>query len=226
MKNIVAFLLCTFLLTSCALPAIPNLLPAQNVPSATQSAPSLTPTETHTPLPTQPTATFTLTPTLVGFKTATFTAAPASETAAPAFTDTPPVVIPSQVINGFNLITLSAHEFYLGKCEPSSVKFTVQVAQPTVVLFVGLFVRLKGAVTGTTSPWTSLPMDNMGAGTFTHTLIPDEIKYLQSYEEPWVQYQLVATKAAAVEVGRTQIFDEMLRLKNCSSAQTTATPTP
>jgi len=131
-------------------------------------------------------------------------------------------------MDGFTLITLSGKEFYLGKCEPASVKFTVQVAQPTVVLFVGLFVRLKGAVTGTTSPWTSLPMDNVGAGTFTHTLTPDEIKYLQSYDEPWVQYQLVATKAAAVEVGRTQIFDEMLRLKNCSSnaSEVTVTPTP
>jgi hypothetical protein len=58
-------------------------------------------------------------------------------------------------------------------------------------------------------------MENLGAGTFTHTLVPDEIKSLQSFEEPWIQYQMVATRGAGLEMGRTQIFDEMLRLKNC-----------
>jgi hypothetical protein len=159
----------------------------------------------------------------MGFKTATFTDTPVLETPTPAVTDTPNLVIPSQSIDGFALITISAKEFYLGSCEPASVKFTAQAANPTEAAFVVLFVRMKSTVTDTTSPWSNFTMDDMGAGTFTHTLIPDEIKYLDAYEEPWIQYQLVAVNGAHREIGRTQIFDEMLRLKNCSP-NPTATP--
>ncbi|MEW6405728.1 MAG: hypothetical protein AB1649_28385, partial [Chloroflexota bacterium] len=186
--------------------------------------PTATLPDTFTPAPTMPTPTYTLTPTLVGFKTATSTFTPEPNTPTSAATSTPNLVIPSQVLTGFTLVTLSAKEFYIGGCEPASVQFTAQAAQPTEVGWVQLFVRLKGALTGTTSIWTSLPMTNMGAGTFTYTLLPEQIKYVTSYVEPWVQYQLVALDSGRDEIGRTQIFDEQLRLRNCPT--TDATPTP
>lgn len=220
MKKTGLIFLSGILLLACVVPGI--ALPGGATP--TTLPPTATFTQTFTPVPTVPTPTFTLTPTLVGFRTATSTFTPEPETATPAATDTPNLVIPSQVLTGFALVTLSAKEFYIGGCEPASVQFTAQAAQPTQVGWVQLFVRLKGALTGTTSIWTSLPMNNMGAGTFTYTLLPDQIKYVTSYEEPWVQYQLVALDTGRDEIGRTQIFDEQLRLRNCSTAN--ATPTP
>jgi hypothetical protein len=129
-------------------------------------------------------------------------------------------------MKGFNLITLSTSEFYIGDCEPSEIKFTAQVSQPGDVAFVDLFVRFKSITTGATGPWTSISMENLGAGTFTHTLVPDEMKAINSFENPWVQYQLVATNRAIREVGRTQIFDELLRLKSCDLLTPSPTPVP
>lgn len=225
MKNIGALLLCSFMLAACSLSDLSSLNPFASATPTISPAPTGTTTQTFTPIPTQPTPTFTLTPTLIGFKTPTFTPEPGTEpaTRTPIITSTSSIIIPTQVLEGFAWVKLSTNEFYLGRCEPASVEFTAQVAQPDKAPFVVLFVRLKSVVTGSTSRWTDLGMTNLGAGTFTHTLVPDEIKSLSSFEQPWVQYQLVAAAAGGKEVGRTQIFDELLRLKNCPL---TATPTP
>jgi hypothetical protein len=69
-------------------------------------------------------------------------------------------------------------------------------------------------------------MENRGAGTFTHTLVPDEMKSVDSFENPWVQYQLVATDGDRNEVGRTEIFDELLRLKSCDLLTLAPTTAP
>jgi hypothetical protein len=70
-------------------------------------------------------------------------------------------------------------------------------------------------------------MTNNGAGTFTYTVNPEDMRGYGSFQEPWVQYQLVAADANGGELGRTQIFDEMLAVKNCPLTPfPTATSTP
>ena len=73
-----------------------------------------------------------------------------------------------------------------------------------------LFVRFKSKLTGTTSKWTSIPMEKqtMGAGTFTHDLVPLEMKAVDSFENAWVQYQIVSTDINSKQVGKTDIFSE------------------
>ncbi len=231
MKKLALILLCVSLTACSSLPVqeITNFFAAPTNTPALPPAPEVTSTNTATVTPTQPTPTFTSTPTLIGEKSKTPTDAVTTTpgVSLPVITATPSALaIPSQDIKGFNMITLSVNEFFIGGCEPAEVKFIAQVAQSTVVAFVVLFVRLKSAASGVTSEWTSLQMDNVGAGTFTHTLIPNEMKAVGSFEDPWVQYQLVATDANTRQVGRTQIFDEALRLKSCDLLTPSPLATP
>lgn len=230
MKKIGTILIGSLLLVSCTIPSIPisNFFTTPTSAPVFSPTPVLTATDTPTITPTQPTPTFTLTPTKIGEKTSTPTA---SRTSVP-LTESPIVATatiatatPSVEMEGFNSVTLSASEFYIGNCEPSEVKFTAQVSKPEDVAHVDLFVRFKSITSGATSPWTSISMENLSAGTFTHTLVPEEMKAVDSFENPWVQYQLVATNRAIREVGRTQIFDELLRLKSCDLLTTTVTVT-
>lgn len=218
MKKIGISALTALLLASCSLT---ELFPGPTVVSTFATAAQATSSRTSTPIPTRPTSTFTSTPTLIGFKTPTLEATPGTEITIPVSTNTATVVIPSQVIDGFTFVRLSSTEFYIGGCEPSQVIFTVQVARPNEAALVELFVRLKSTTTGATSEWTNLGMVNLGAGTFSHTLVADQIKALRSYKDPWVQYQLVATAGPGKEIGRTQIFDEALRLKSCPTPTST-----
>jgi hypothetical protein len=118
---------------------------------------------------------------------------------------------------GFLSISVSDEQFYKGKdCLPTSVKFTVQVADPANTAFVLLFVRFKSKQTGTTSEWTnSIAMESIGVGTFSHDLVPSEMKAVDLFENAWVQYQLVATDAHSNKLGKTDIFSEKLSLLEC-----------
>lgn len=224
MKNICLFLILTILSASCSFTAEQIFL----IPVDT-STPAPTPTKTYTPVPTStpltPTLTFTMTPTLVGFKTATSTP---KNTPTMAKTNTPLPTItlttstPTVQMVGFVSVQVSSKEFYKDtKCQPASVKFTAQVADPNQVAYVTLSVRFKSNNTDSKSKWTSIDMQNSGVGTFVHELFSDEMKGDALFINPWVEYQLVAVTANAREIGRTEIFKETLSMLACTS-----TPTP
>src|SRR5689334_4932251 len=171
MKKLTIFLLITMLLSSCSMTAEELFL----IPTATVSptrVPTNTPTDIPSSTPTVPTATYSPTPTLQGVKSETPT--PEASFTPTAFTPfnmiTPDTLTPSVVMEGFVAIYSPVEEFYKKRCEPGLVKITAQVARPTEVNFVVLFVRFKSKQTGTTSEWTSLGMQSMGAGTFQHEL--------------------------------------------------------
>jgi hypothetical protein len=125
-------------------------------------------------------------------------------------------LVPQVKMTGFVSVSVSSEVFYKGKeCQPASTKFVVQVSDAPNTAFVVLFVRFKSKQTGTTSEWTSIAMQNAGVGTFTHDLIPLEMIALDSFENAWVQYQIVATDVNSNQVGRTDIFDERLSLLEC-----------
>jgi uncharacterized lipoprotein YbaY len=223
MKKIFVSLICAVLLSSCSM----TMEQFFGITPTSTIAPTFTitntPTEKPTVTPTVPTPTFTLTPTLVGLKTKTST---------PEFTPiqldillspsvTPPVLIIQAPMKGFVKVTVSDEVFYKGRvCLPTSVKFTVQVADPSAVAFVVLFVRFKSKLSGAISAWTSIAMDNTSTGMFEHDLIPSEMKAVDSFENAWVQYQIVSTDGNSNQVGRTDIFSERLALLNCVPSPT------
>lgn len=137
---------------------------------------------------------------------------------------TPLTPTPNVKLIGFDSVKTSSNVFYLGKdCAPTTVKFTAQPTHKTKASFVTLFVRLVSKVSGAKSEWTSIPMVNEGLDVFTYSLLPSEIKAVDAYQDPWVQYQFVATTVASREVGRTGVFEEYLSLLRCVL---TETPTP
>jgi hypothetical protein len=228
MKKVSVLLIFAVLVSACSM-TVGQFFGAPPTPTP---APTITNTPTDKPTftPTVPTPTYTLTPTMVGLKTKTPTLdftptqlllTPLDMTVLPSTT---PISLVTQVpMEGFISIALSDEVFYKGKdCQPVSVKFTAQVADPINTRFVVLFVRFKSRQSGATSEWTSITMQGSGVGTYSHDLVPTEMKALDFFENAWVQYQLVATDSNSKEVGRTDTFSERLTLLECV---TTATPT-
>ena len=233
MKKNSILLICAMLLSACSMTVGQFFgAPPTPIPSPTFTN---TPTDKPTFTPTVPTPTFTLTPTLVGLKTKTITPdftptqmllTPLDVTMLPSTT---PILLVTQVpMEGFISINVSDEQFYKGKeCLPASVKITAQVANPGIAAFVVLFVRFKSKQSGATSEWTSITMQNKGAGTFSHDLVPLEMKADDLFENAWVQYQLVATDVKSNQVGRTDVFSERLTLLECVTTPTpTASTTP
>jgi hypothetical protein len=220
---------CAILIAACSL--FPTATPTVVIPTRRNTS---TPLPSGTP--TVPSVTFTTTPTLIVFpKTDT----PTVDLALTQATDTPIILVTpstptvSPLMKGFISVQVSDKEFFKDKrCQPTSVKFTVQVSEPARSAYVVLFVRLKGKFTGVTSEWTSITMDTKGAGTFTHVLTADEILGVASFQNPWVEYQLVTTQSNTIEVGRTDIFGQRLTLSDCKpgltpkSSLTPVTQTP
>jgi hypothetical protein len=218
-KKINILLLCSFVLTACSFSTQQQVVTA---------APTrvLSPTPTASITPTRPTPTFTLTPTLVGYKSPTPTpedTATLTATVTSAFDSiTPSTPTPFVKMDGFTSIKTSSHVFYRGQeCSPTSVNFTAVTPNSTNAEFVVLFTRFVSQSTGAKSEWTSITMESDGRGTFTHDLVPQEMKAADSYIDPWVQFQFVATDIKSNEVGRTDIFDKQLSLQAC-----VLTPTP
>jgi len=237
MKKTSILLIFSMLLSACSMTVNEFL----GVPPTATIAPTITitntPADTPTVTVTVPTPTYTLTPTLIGLKTKTptpnftptlnltpFNFTPMDTTQLSSAT--PLVLVTKESIPGFVSISTSSEVFYKNKeCMPVSVKFTAQVAEPKSVAFVTLFVRFKSKLTGTSSKWTSIPMESSGApGVFTHDLVPEEMKAVDIFDNAWVQYQLVSTDSNTTQV-KTSIFAERLALlQKCVATPTVPAP--
>ncbi|MBI5945584.1 MAG: hypothetical protein HY864_14580 [Chloroflexi bacterium] len=230
MKKIGLFLTYAILLSSCTLTLEQLFL----LPEPTQTpmpASTITSTAALTFTPITPTLTFTATPTLAGIKTNT----PAPESTATLSSVTPLILItpntptPAMEMKGFLAVNISHKEFYnKSECQPSSVRITVQASDPLGTPMVALFVRFKTKTSGATSDWTRIMIPAKDySGTFTHDLLPDEIKSVDFYHNSWVQFQFVAYTRDNKEIGRTGIFSERLTLLDCVPIPTpTLSPTP
>ncbi|MBI3167057.1 MAG: hypothetical protein HYZ22_01155 [Chloroflexi bacterium] len=213
MKKNISFLLLVLLSLSCSLGSL--------APAAT-STPAPTQTDTATPLPTStpvlPTLTFTLTPTLIGYKTSTPTQLP-TET----FTLTPiPVVLPTNTLlppvkmEGFVSVVTSLTEIYKDKgCFPAVVRVTAQLNSTVNVAHVLLFARFKSLKAERTAKWTTIEMQPLGAGTFIHDLASSQMLDDAYFETSWIEYQIVSATKSGAEVGRTDIFKERLKMLEC-----------
>jgi hypothetical protein len=139
------------------------------------------------------------------------------------------VSTPTPVVKaeGFHNITSSTIVFYRGKdCSPASVKFTVQMNSDVNAEFVQLFTRFVSKTSSAKSTWTSIGMQNLGGGLFEYELFPTEMLAIDSYIDPWVQFQFVATDGKGKEIKRTGVFDKQLTLLACVPTETpVASPT-
>jgi hypothetical protein len=224
MKKTIPYLLFALFTFACALnPLLPAVTPT---PAPTQ-------TDTATPLPTEtpvlPTATFTLTPTLVGYK---------SPTPSPAATDTPTItptstqiviqplfILPTVKMEGFVSVTTSLSEIYKAKgCEPSTVRVTAQLSSMTSVEYVLLFVRFKSLKAERASKWTNIPMTHFGGGTYVYDLSSNQMLEDAYFETSWIEYQIVSTNKVGKEIGRTDIFKERLKMLECVPQPTATSP--
>jgi hypothetical protein len=234
MKKVSLLLIFAVLLSAACSISVEQFL---GTPPTSTAAPVITNTPTNIPTitPTVPTPTFTLTPTMVGLKTKTSTSevtptqlllTQPGVTTLPS--ETPAVLITPVSTEGFISIAVSSEQFYKGKgCLPVSVKFTVQAADPANAAFVTLFVRFKSKKTDAKSEWTSIAMQSIGAGTFTHDLISSEMKAVDSFENAWVQYQIVSSDTNSKQLGKTDVLGERLTLLECVPTLTpTASVTP
>lgn len=220
MKKIILLLLIATLSLACAFGPLLPAPTATPVPTQTETA---TPPPTATPVP--PTLTFTLTPTLVGIKTATSTVE-SSATPEPVITSALPTLLlpPTESVKmeGFVSVNISLNEIYKAKgCQPSAVRVTAQVENNASVGYVLLFARFKSLKAERASKWTSIPMISFGAGTYLLDLSSDQMLEDAFFETSWIEYQVVSTTQSGAEIGRTGIYKERLKMLECIP-----TPTP
>ena len=202
-------------------------------PANVTPTPAPTNTNTSTPQPTftpvTPTLTFTLTPTLIGFRTPTSTS-DVTQTATLSSV-TPLAMIPlntaTEIFNmqGFVFVNVSATEFYKDRaCEPSFVKISAQAGLPDTA-YVLLFVRFKSLTAERASRWTKFDMQTIGAGTFIHDVYSDEMLEDAYFQNAWLEYQIVATNVSGKEIGRTDIFKEKVKMLTCVPTPESVLPT-
>lgn len=196
----------------------------------TSSAPDVLPTDTEyatftlTPsiTPTQPTPTFTSTPTFIysgptptssGTPQPTGTIGVLVATATPAssqlqLTSESPV---------FDSVLISGNQLVWGtSCQANTIKVTAHVASGYGVTSVYLFTSLNDQATNTTTDWNNgAIMDDSGNGTFIYNLTASVIKFYKDFASAIVRYQLAATNAKHLVVGRTQPYLNNITIGQC-----------
>jgi hypothetical protein len=177
-------------------------------------------TATFTPsiTPTQPTPTFTGTPTLIySGPTAT-----ASNTPEPTITfrvqptsDNSFQLTPQSSV--FSSIQVSGGQIFWGICKPNSVTFKAKVVDATKSQLVTLWLRLQDKKDSSNSTdWGGgAIMDTDGKGTFIYNLSYKNISHYSEFKSAWVQYQLVASDRQLHHIGSTQVYLTSLSLAPC-----------
>jgi len=196
-------------------------------PSAHTPAPSATATTVFTPTITRtPTITPSITP------SATIVRIPTEDPDLPTPTlliiptlsrndsSTPSAFIPQTFTTkpgpGFLSLTISDNRIYWGVCEPNRTKITVEVEDPDGVFSVVIFVQVKSAKKEDYTPWTTGDaMHNHRDGAFSYLLRANSIYGRNHYQKSWVFLQMVATNDEGKEVGRTQVFRNLIALSPC-----------
>lgn len=196
-----------------------GLFPSTNTPAPTATAtvsstPTITPTASITPTIT-PSATIVRFPTQdPNLPTETFVPIPifiGRETATPVIPATP--FSPGA---GFLSVTISDRKIFWGECTPNKTTITAKVDDPEEVISVIIFTQVKSLKEEDYTPWTSgnVLFDHED-GTFSYTMIGSDVEGHNHYKNSWVRFQLVATDITGEEIGRTQIYTEVIDLSPC-----------
>lgn len=117
---------------------------------------------------------------------------------------------------GFALVSVADNKIYWGICKPNKTTITARVEDPEEVISVVIFTQVKSAKEEDYTPWTTgNVMFNHGDGTFSYRMEANEIEGHNHYKNSWARFQLVATNMDGEEVGRTQVYTEVVALSPC-----------
>ena len=220
MRKLYFVMLLAILLQACSVTTFQEaLFPSTNTPAPTATAtvsstPTITPTASITP-------TITASPTIVHFPTQDPNLPTATFVPIPIFigNDTATPVIPPTPIRpgpGFLSVSISDNKIFWGNCTPNKSRITAKVEDPDEVISVVIFTQVKSMKKEDYTPWTTgNVMFNHRDGMFSYTMIGSEIEGHNHYKNSWVRFQLVATNIEGEEVGRTQIYTEVIDLSPC-----------
>jgi hypothetical protein len=217
MKKIIYSLALIFTLTACSMNDVVALIVTPTSPPVDTSTPAVVVTPSYTPsiTPTQPTPTFTVTPTLFG-------AEPVDE-ALPTLILIPTATSAPQTSffgeSGSTLVSLSVSDsiLYWGYCDaPHYVDFDVRIANTPRVGYVLLFMRLvdKGGMQSTAWGGGAI-MKKVEGGHYTYRIRPGNISYYEEFKDAWIQYQVVVSTFGLRALDRTPAYREDLTLKWC-----------
>jgi hypothetical protein len=206
-----------FLLQACSAfeTAVPSPTRKPTLTFTATIAPTMTITPTITPSPTIvkiPTVDYNATSTPPAFTYIIPSPGDVEGGAMPVPTETP-----SSPGAGFEWVKVAGTQVYWGICTPNKLKVTAQVSEPKDVYSVVLFVRLRNLKAQIFSPWNKgTGMHAMGNdGLWTQDLYASSVNGHVAFRRGWVWYQLVATGKDNLEVGRTRIFMDSIRLEPC-----------
>jgi len=216
MKKALLLPVLSLLLLSCSYTILLPATPTASAPSATWTrtarvSPTLSPTTT----PTQPTPTFTETPTLIysgPTPTPSSTPLPTS-TLGLLVTEIVPQLTPETGV--FSSIQVSGVQMFWGSCKQTFVTIKAHVSDPRAQL-VTIWLRLQDKNSDDSTDWGGgAIMDGDGSGGFTYILTYKNISHYSEFKAAWVQYQLVASDKKLNRVGATRVYLNNLSLSPC-----------
>lgn len=176
----------------------------------------VTPSSTGTVTPTQPTPSFTPTPTLVYLETSPAINAPAG-TLVNAVGTPVRFITPTSVRDAvFTNISLAGKQIFWGSCGPASTLLTASVDESMHVESVTLALRLENPKTNDTTQWGGYAlMDPQRDGTFTYRLKPESFSHYRDFLSAWGQFQLIAIGRNEEVIGRSEQFLRLLAIAPC-----------
>ena len=196
---------------------LPTAFPIETVYVTSTSTPSI--------MPTQPTPTFTPTPTLIYLGSM----GSPSDTPIPTGTlwtvgqavSSPNSVTPNSntpEASGFSSYSMSGNILHWGVCPLNKIQVVARPSDVTHTHFVLLFLRLQDRESPfEATHWGSgAIMDSDGKGTFTYTLTAENLPGYREFTLAWVQYQFVATDKKLNVIGRTQVVLNSIAYSPCS----------
>ncbi len=204
------------------LPETPTAVTPAFTPADTQPAPTL---QTETITPTQPTPTYTSTPTYIySGPTPTLSSTPQPTGTIGLLITVSATMAPltGQILltpggPAFDSLTISGTQIYWGgSCKPTAVNIVTRTSNRFNINSVLLFTRLKDPLSDNSTDWNNgTDMLPDGTGNYTYSLTAKSIKYYQDFKMAWVQFQVVAVNKGNIVVGRTQLYLNTITITPC-----------
>lgn len=213
MQRVALIIMLGLIMSACSISDISRLLPGTPTPLPPTAIPTetvyVTSTSTPSVTPTQPTPTFTATPTLLY----------SGPTATPSDTPFPtstlwtlsqggaPVNLLTPEMFGFSSYQMNGSILHWGVCPPNSIQVIARPSDIVRTHYVLLFLRLQDKeYPFEATHWGSgAIMDSDGRGTFTYTLTAENLPGYRAFSQAVVQYQFVATDKKLNVIGRTPV---------------------
>jgi len=232
MKKMLFSIVLLFGLTSCSFNDVLSLIITPTPALVDTAAPDVTdtPEEMPTITPTQPTPTFTVTPTLLGAK-APPTAKPSDDgiptlTPLPTLTRAPKTNFFGSVSSMIQSLSISDDVLLWGYCEGIHyVDFDVSIASTVRFTYVLLYMRLVDKGGNQSTKWGGgAIMRKVSGGRYTYRVRPENISYYDEFKDAWVEYQVIVANGSLESLDRSPVYKNSLSLEYCSPVQYELTP--